>query len=257
MNTLEQNFGFLYGHSLWNAFFIKDAQPVLTEASYFLLMSSMRKLRMNIPMHFTEEYFTEKVRLYANTSPHHRAGVRMMVYVEKDAEGQEVIQEYWESLSFSLFDAKEEVRLDVLKEVQINGGLLTALQTHRAEERYAEIFCRENDLSDVILLNADKKIARTGKQNILLLQNGSLRMPLSSDGTLLSVLMESFLTWVHQQGDIQIVPESISPFETQTADEVLLISDLVGCKIVSSIRNKTFPKQRLLQLLGDWWAQVS
>ena len=54
-----QNNAFLYGDAVKAHFFVRKTQLIIAEESYFFLMASMRKMRMNIPLSFTLEYFTE------------------------------------------------------------------------------------------------------------------------------------------------------------------------------------------------------
>jgi branched-chain amino acid aminotransferase len=52
-NSLSNNRGFLYGDAVFETFKIVDNRILYLEDHYFRLMSSMRILRMEIPMHFT------------------------------------------------------------------------------------------------------------------------------------------------------------------------------------------------------------
>ena len=54
-----QNNAFLYGDAVKVHFYIKNSQLIMAEECYFFLMASMRKMRMNIPLSFTLEFFTE------------------------------------------------------------------------------------------------------------------------------------------------------------------------------------------------------
>ena len=54
-----QNNAFLNGDAVKVHFFVKNHQLIMAEECYFFLMASMRKMRMNIPLSFTLEFFTE------------------------------------------------------------------------------------------------------------------------------------------------------------------------------------------------------
>jgi len=54
-----QNNAFLNGDAVKVHFFVKNNQLIMAEECYFFLMASMRKMRMNIPLSFTLEFFTE------------------------------------------------------------------------------------------------------------------------------------------------------------------------------------------------------
>ena len=55
-NSLAENRGFLFGDCVFETFKIVDNRILFLEDHYFRLMSSMRILRMEIPMNFTMEY---------------------------------------------------------------------------------------------------------------------------------------------------------------------------------------------------------
>ena len=57
-NILTQNRAFLYGDAVFETVKIVDSKVLFLEDHYFRLMSSMRILRMEIPMNFTMEYFS-------------------------------------------------------------------------------------------------------------------------------------------------------------------------------------------------------
>ena len=54
-----QNNAFLCGDAVKVHFYIKNSQLIMAEECYFFLMASMRKMRMNIPLSFTLEFFSD------------------------------------------------------------------------------------------------------------------------------------------------------------------------------------------------------
>ena len=58
-NFQPQNRAFLYGDAVKVSFFVRNSQLIIAEESYFFLMASMRKMRMNIPLTFTLDFFEE------------------------------------------------------------------------------------------------------------------------------------------------------------------------------------------------------
>ena len=56
---MEKNRAFLIGDAVGVYFFVRNKKLIMTEECYFFLMASMRKMRMNIPISFTLEYFTD------------------------------------------------------------------------------------------------------------------------------------------------------------------------------------------------------
>ena len=51
------NRAFLLGDAVKVSFFVSNNQLIMAEECYFFLMASMRKMRMNIPLSYTLEFF--------------------------------------------------------------------------------------------------------------------------------------------------------------------------------------------------------
>ena len=57
----NSNRGFLYGDAVFETLKVVDNKILFLEDHYFRLMSSMRVVRMEIPMNFTLEYLEEQI----------------------------------------------------------------------------------------------------------------------------------------------------------------------------------------------------
>jgi len=144
------------------------------------------------------------------------------------------------------------LELDLIKEINVNNNLLSNIRVHCPENIYAEIYAQENDLDDVILLNPNKRIARSTKGNLLFMEGDVIKIPKQSEGAYISPLMENFVTYLHKNNLADIQEHEIIAFESQKAEEILLISDEKGLFSVKKIRNKTFGSDRFSELVGNW-----
>jgi len=61
MNTIYNNRAFLYGDAVFETVKIVNNSILFFEDHYFRLMSSMRILRMEIPMNFTMEFLEQEI----------------------------------------------------------------------------------------------------------------------------------------------------------------------------------------------------
>jgi branched-chain amino acid aminotransferase len=52
-----KNRAFLLGDAVKVSFFVRNGKLIMDEECYFFLMASMRKMRMNIPLTYTLEFF--------------------------------------------------------------------------------------------------------------------------------------------------------------------------------------------------------
>ncbi len=249
------NRSFLFGDSVWVSFFIRNGQIIMAEESYFFLMASMRKMRLNIPLTYTLEFFQDLFQKEVLDKGILNGIIQLMTYRIQD----EKALSKSETAFFFEVDEMEDilkiqgnVELDLIKEINVNANLLSNIRVHSPENIYAQIYARENDLDDVILLNPNKKIARSTFGNLLFLQDNVIKIPKQTEGAYISPLMENFVTFVHKNKLAEIEEAEIIAFESQKAEEILRISDEKGVHTVSKIRNKTFENTRFSEMITQW-----
>ena len=250
-----QNNAFLYGDAVKVHFYIKNSQLIMAEECYFFLMASMRKMRMNIPLSFTLEFFSD-IFLAAIAENQIQEGViELLAYRNRDDgfSAKTPVHFYFEiRQKDEVLKISEKYELDLMKEISVNTNVLSNIKVHSPENIYAEIYAKENDLDDVIFLNPNKKIARTIYGNLLLLEENTIKIPKQTEGAYISPLMENFVTFVHKNNLATIEEAELSAFESQKAEEILMISDEKGIFTVSKIRNKEFGNERFKAMLDSW-----
>ena len=250
-----QNNAFLYGDAVKVHFYIKNSQLIMAEECYFFLMASMRKMRMNIPLSFTLEFFSD-IFLAAIAENQIQEGViELLAYRNRDDgfSAKTPVHFYFEiRQKDEVLKISEKYELDLMKEISVNTNVLSNIKVHSPENIYAEIYAKENDLDDVIFLNPNKKIARTIYGNLLLLEENTVKIPKQTEGAYISPLMENFVTFVHKNNLATIEEAELSAFESQKAEEILVISDEKGIFTVSKIRNKEFGNERYKTMLEAW-----
>ncbi|AQX03923.1 aminodeoxychorismate lyase [Elizabethkingia meningoseptica] len=249
------NRAFLFGDGVWVSFYVRNNELILAEECYFYLMASMRKLRMNIPQSYTLEFFKQLFQEQVIDKGVSNGIIRFFAYRGNNGQNlsKNEVEYYFETEETAdvLANAKD-YEIDLIKEINVNTNLLSNIHVHSPENIYAGIYAFENDLDDVILLNPNKRIARTSQGNILLLTDNTLRIPKHTEGAYISPLLEAFVTFLDKKGLAIIEEAEVIAFETQKADEVLLISETHGIHIVTKIRNKEFTKTKFTALLEAW-----
>ena len=250
-----QNNAFLNGDAVKVHFFVKNHQLIMAEECYFFLMASMRKMRMNIPLSFTLEFFSD-IFLAAIAENQVKEGmIELLAYRNRDDgfSAKTPVHFYFEiRQKDEVLKISEKYELDLMKEISVNTNVLSNIKVHSPENIYAEIYAKENDLDDVIFLNPNKKIARTIYGNLLLLEENTIKIPKQTEGAYISPLMENFVTFVHKNNLATIEEAELSAFESQKAEEILVISDEKGIFTVSKIRNKEFGNERYKTMLEAW-----
>ena len=210
---------------------------------------------MNIPLSFTLEFFSD-IFLTAIAENQIKEGViELLAYRNRDDgfSAKTPVHFYFEiRQKDEVLKISEKYELDLMKEISVNTNVLSNIKVHSPENIYAEIYAKENDLDDVIFLNPNKKIARTIYGNLLLLEENTIKIPKQTEGAYISPLMENFVTFVHKNNLATIEEAELSAFESQKAEEILVISDEKGIFTVSKIRNKEFGNERYKTMLEAW-----
>lgn len=256
-DIIVENRAFLSGDAVQVTFFVRNKELVLAEDVYFFLMASMRKMRMNIPLDYTLDFFQELFRKEVIAKGIENCFIQFMVY-----RNSENVPLQNASISFyatvfgnnDVLALNPSIELDMIKEIAVGNSLLSNIQIHCAENIYAEIYAKENDLDDLVLLNPNKRIARSIYGNLLILKDKTIKIPKISEGAYISPLLESFVTFVHKNNLATIEQAELVAFETQKAEEILMISDKKGIFPVSKIRSKTFENDRFTEMLEKWRA---
>lgn len=253
------NRAFLYGDAVKVYFYIQNCRIIMAEECYFFLMASMRKMRMNIPLDYTLEFFENLFQEKVLSQGVQQAVIRFMVYREQRGSllSKSGISYFFDFVERSILDINPSIEMDLIKEISVNTNLLSNLQVHCPENIYAEIYAHENDLDDVILLNPGKRIARSIFGNLLFLEGDTIKIPKTTEGAYISPLMENFVTFVHKNRLAEIRESEIIAFESQKADEILMISDEKGIAPVAKIRNKTFECHRFSEMIQKWEASFN
>jgi branched-chain amino acid aminotransferase len=252
-----KNRAFLLGDAVKVSFFVRNAKLIMDEECYFFLMASMRKMRMNIPLTYTLEFFQSLFQKNVIEEKEIQNGI-INFQVFRNSDGvtlsKSSISYFYDVVELDDVVAVHErsLELDLIKEINVNSNLLSNIRVHSPENIYGEIYAQENDLDDVILLNPNKRIARTTSGNLLFLDGDVIKVPKQTEGAYISPLMENFITFLHKNKLADIQEHEIIAFESQKSEEILLISDEKGIFSVGKIRNKIFGNSRFLELIESW-----
>ncbi|MCX8531655.1 aminotransferase class IV [Chryseobacterium luquanense] len=252
-----KNRAFLSGDAVKVSFFIRNLKLIMDEECYFFLMASMRKMRLNIPLTYTLEFFQNLFNAKVIEGNNIQNGIiNFLVFRNSDGVtlSKSSVSYYFEvdEMDDVLSINQRPLELDLIKEINVNNNLLSNIRVHCPENIYGGIYAQENDLDDVILLNPNKRIARATIGNLLFLEGDVIKIPKQSEGAYISPLLENFVTYLHKNNLADVQEHEIIAFESQKAEEILLISDEKGIFSVKKIRNKTFGNSRFTELVESW-----
>jgi branched-chain amino acid aminotransferase len=247
-NIVAKNRGFLYGDAVFETVKIVNSKVLFLEDHYFRLMSSMRVIRMEIPMNFTMEYLEEQiVALVKDNGLESSARARITVYrneggyyLPQNNTVSFLIQAT--SLENALYAVGEnEYEVDLYKDFYVTKHLLSSIKTtNRLINITGSIYASENGLDNCILLNDSKNVVEALQGNIFMLKGKVLITPPVSEGCLNGVMRKQILKIAQKLEGIEVVEEIISPFDIQKADELFVTNVIKGVQPITKYRKKEF-----------------
>ena len=261
-NILTQNRAVLYGDAVFETVKIINSKILFLEDHYFRLMSSMRIIRMEIPMNFTMEYFEEQILILAKTNKiESSARVRITVYRNDGG----YYLPHTNTVSF-LINAqtlettlytinKKEYVVDLYTDFYITKQLLSSIKTtNKIINITGSIFANENGLDNCLLLNDAKNVVEALQGNIFMLKGNTLITPPISEGCLNGIMRKQILSLALKIEDLEVKEEAISPFDLQKADELFITNIIKGIQPITKYRKKEFTthfSDSLLQKLNQ------
>lgn len=247
-NLLTQNRAFLYGDAVFETVKIVDSKILFLEDHYFRLMSSMRVVRMEIPMNFTMEYLEEQILALAKAKSIAKSA-RARITVYRNDGGYYLPQENTvsflinvESLDDALYSINQkEYVVDLYTDFYVTKQLLSSIKTtNKIINITGSIFANENGLDNCLLLNDSKNVIEALQGNIFMLKGNTLVTPPVSEGCLNGVMRKQILALARKIENMNVLEEIISPFDLQKADELFITNVIKGIQPITKYRKKEF-----------------
>jgi branched-chain amino acid aminotransferase len=247
-SLLTQNRAFLFGDAVFETVKIVNAKILFLEDHYFRLMSSMRVIRMEIPMNFTMEYFEEQILALA-TAKNAALSARARITVYRNDGGYYLPQNNTvsflinvESIDTTLYSINQgEYVVDLYTDFYVAKQLLSTIKTtNKIINVTASIFAKENGLDNCLLLNDGKNVIEALQGNIFMMKGNTLITPPVSEGCLNGVMRRQVLALARKIENLEVVEEVISPFELQKSDELFITNVIKGIQPITKYRKKEF-----------------
>ena len=256
-NLLQNNRAFLFGDAVFETLKIVDNKILFLEDHYFRLMSSMRIVRMEIPMNFTLEFIENEILSLAKANNCNlSARVRFTVYrnsggyylPETNAISYLINVKPLENKLYSFDNSEYEV--DLFKDFYITKQLLSSIKsTIKMVNITGSIFAKENGFDNCLLMNDSKNVIESLNGNIFMLLNNKLITPPISEGCLNGVMRKQILELAKKIENLEVSEEVISPFDLQKADELFVTNVIKGIQPITKYRKKTFETKLSKELL--------
>ena len=247
-SLLTQNRAFLYGDAVFETVKIVNSKILFLEDHYFRLMSSMRVVRMEIPMNFTMEYLEEQILALA-TAKNLAFSARARITVYRNDGGYYLPQvntvsfvintESQENTLYSM--NQDEYVVDLYKDFYLTRQLLSSIKTtNKIINVIGSVFASENGLDNCLLLNDSKNVVEALQGNIFMVKGNMLITPPISEGCLNGVMRKQILALAKKIENIEVMEQIISPFDLQKSDELFITNVIKGIQPITKYRKKQF-----------------
>ena len=253
------NRGFAYGDAVFETLRVINGKIIFWEDHYFRLMSSLRIMRMEIPLSFSPEFLEKEIRDLVSANQLENAPVRVRLTFYREEGGFYTPQtndvgycftcQVLSSPFYLLNDSFYEVEL--YKDHYLPSGLLSTLKTNnRALNVLGSIYAKENDYQNCLLLNENKNVVEALNGNLFLVVGDTIKTPPLSEGCLKGITRGKVLEILSQLKDFTVKEEPISPFELQKADELFVTNVIMGIQPISRYRKKEYSSTVAKELLA-------
>lgn len=221
-------------------FYFYHNNAIKLEKFYFQMMSSMRKFRMHIPKYFTIKHIKKKyLEINLNNSTQNNQLIITSYRINNNTFF------HYELIEFNnLFNKLKKITIDIFKDTWYPTGILSTINTFHPQLQLATIYANENLIDDVIILNKDKRIARTTLGDIFIIKNNKIIYVYENEGYSNQTLSQLVIFFLQQQ-KLELIQKQISVSEIQMADEIFIISQLQGIISVGKIKNTVLSNKKI------------
>lgn len=241
------NTSLISGDLIFENLIVSSNKVLFYEEHYFNLLSSMRILKIKIPMSFTPEFLEEQLLSLYIKSGFVNEKILMRILICNNV----ATNINPTSVNYYIYDAHkidysinnfEKYTLDVFKDYFKNTGLLSNLTTNnQLIQRIGLRYCEENDFNDCVILNNSKIISETLNGNIFMIMNDKVLTPSLKDGTNNNVIRSKIIELVNNDIEgYEIIEQPLSVFDIQKSDELFISNINFGIQAVRKFRKKVF-----------------
>ena len=239
LNINFQNRAFKYGDAVFDTLKY-EKNLYFIEEHYFRLMSSMRMLRMMIPMDFTLQFYKDEI-IKTIKKNHLVESVRIRVNIFRKEGGlytpatnkiNYLIEvEKLNNLS------KENYEIELYKDFPVLSGLLSTIKTNnKIVNVLSSIFAEENNYDNCILINEKKNVVEVNNANIFLIFGDEIITPPLTEGCINGIVRMKIIEFFKDSDEFVLIEKTVSPFELLKADEIFLTNSIFEIQSVTKYR---------------------
>lgn len=230
---------------------VSNGNLLLWEEHYFNLMASMRIFRMKIPIEFTQEFFEDKINRVLKENSESQVKIKISIFRNSDKNdflthsSVSYAIQIDKVFSESTYNWENEVsEIDVFRDFTVNPSFFAQLDLHRPEEIIAHAYKQENEYRDLVLLNPDKRMARSLEGSPFLIQGNRMVTPPIAEGGIRSVTRNHLVKLLKRNPNFEFEEAEVFPFEMQKSDELFICVESEGILSIHQSRKKTYATEK-------------
>ena len=248
-----QNRAFKYGDGIFDTLKYENDKIHFIEDHYFRLMSSMRMLRMKIPMNFTLKFYEDEILKIINENKlHNKARVRVTVFRKNGG----LFLPDSKEVNFLIEAEKllpvhhDSYEIELYKDFPVYSGMLSNIKTNnRMINVVASIFASEFNYQNCILINEKKYIVEAINANIFIIKGDEIFTPALTEGCVNGIIRKQIIELINKNSAYHIKETAISPFELLKADEVFLTNSIIDIQSITKYRKKEYATEKTKRLI--------
>ena len=241
------NRAFKYGDGIFDTLKYQGGKIQFLEDHYFRLMSSMRMLRMKIPIYFTMEYYKVEIeKLFHHVTADREVRIRVNVF--RGEGGLYAPETNQINYLIEVNDVKREdvetYEVELFKDYPVASGILSTVKTNnRMINVLAGIYAEENNYDNCLLINEKKELVEAINANVFLLKGNQVLTPSLKTGCVNGIIRKKLIEMLQGSTEFVVVEEAFSPFELLKADELFLTNSISEFTMVDQYRKKIFKRE--------------
>jgi aminodeoxychorismate lyase len=239
---------FRYGDGCFETIKLVNGRMMLENYHLERLFTSLQALRFNKPNYFITEDFTEQIMEVARRNQYKKlARVRVTITrgeatgsYDTDQHDPQYLIQAWDLNSnnnkFSdaglVIDLYDEARksYDHYSHIKHNNCLCYVM---------ASFWAKQNQLNDVLILNAFGRIVEATIGNVFIVEDGIIKTPAISEGCVAGVMRKYLLKCVRDEGEA-IEETEITAENINNASEIFLTNAIYGIRWVKQLGKKKY-----------------
>jgi len=250
----HQNRAFKYGDAIFDTLKYEGGSLQYIEDHYFRLMSSLRMLRMSIPMKFTLNYYENEILRTIKTYALEKSyRIRVTVFRKEGGLYNPLTNEinFVIEASELAISTINNYEIELYKDFHMFSGLLSTIKTNnKLINVLANIYASENGYQNCILINERKHLVEATNANIFLIKGNEILTPPLSEGCINGIIRKKIIDRLKDSNYFELKEIPISPFELLKADEVFITNSIIEIQSIHQYRKKIYRTKKAQEIKG-------